>query len=170
MIDIKKININDAEALHHLSRETFYETFKDDNSKEDMENFLDEAYNIPKLSRELSHPHSSFYFVYDEDELAGYIKLNVKDAQQEDLGEDALEIERLYLLPTHQGKGLGKQLMEFAIDKAKKAGKKKVWLGVWEHNTHAKSLYAKFGFEKFGEHVFQVGSDKQIDELLMKMI
>lgn len=168
MITLRKCQLEDLELLHDLSRKTFYETFKDDNSAEDMALFLDDAYNMPKLKRELNDKDVSFYFVYKDQHLAGYMKLNVLDAQQEDLGEDALEIERLYLLPGFQGQGIGTHLLYEAEAIAREQDKSKLWLGVWEHNDQAIHLYEKLGYKKFGEHVFQVGSDKQIDELMMK--
>jgi ribosomal protein S18 acetylase RimI-like enzyme len=39
---------------------------------------------------------------------------------------------------------------------------------VWEHNQKAIQFYRKWGFEKFGEHFFMVGNDKQNDWLMKK--
>ena len=55
--------------------------------------------------------------------------------------------------------------MKFALDLAKEKDKKRVWLGVWEHNESAKAFYATWGFKRFSQHTFQVGSDPQTDEL-----
>jgi diamine N-acetyltransferase len=41
---------------------------------------------------------------------------------------------------------------------------------VWEFNERAIRFYEKHGFEKFGEHVFMLGNDPQIDWLLKKRI
>ncbi len=45
-----------------------------------------------------------------------------------------------------------------------------IWLGVWEKNFSAIQLYHKRGFEKFGEHTFQMGDDAQTDWLLKKAL
>ena len=50
-------------------------------------------------------------------------------------------IEMLFLDPVYIGKGFGKQLMQFALDKLN-ADK----VDVNEQNTHAVSFYSKFGF------------------------
>jgi ribosomal protein S18 acetylase RimI-like enzyme len=42
----------------------------------------------------------------------------------------------------------------------------KVWLGVWENNPRALAFYQKFGFNKVGHHVFQLGNDPQHDWIL----
>ena len=55
--------------------------------------------------------------------------------------------------------------MKFALDLAKDKRKKRVWLGVWEHNEPAQAFYTHWGFKRFSQHTFQVGSDPQTDEL-----
>ena len=45
-----------------------------------------------------------------------------------------------------------------------------VWLGVWEQNEQAKEFYNKWGFEKFGEHIFMLGDDAQTDWLMQKKL
>ena len=45
-----------------------------------------------------------------------------------------------------------------------------IWLGVWEKNFRAQKFYAKYGFEKFGSHTFQMGDDPQVDWLLKKKL
>lgn len=47
---------------------------------------------------------------------AGYIKLNVGDAQTESVVGRTLEIERIYVDGTMQGSGVGKALFGFSID------------------------------------------------------
>jgi len=46
-----------------------------------------------------------------------------------------------------QGKGIGKGLMEYLINFAKKKDKKGLVLTVYEDNEHALCLYKKYGFE-----------------------
>ena len=43
-----------------------------------------------------------------------------------------------------------------------------MWLGVYAKNLVAQKFYAKDGFERVSQHVFQVGDDAQIDYLLAK--
>jgi ribosomal protein S18 acetylase RimI-like enzyme len=57
-------------------------------------------------------------------------------------------------------------MLEYAITKAKNKLKKVLWLGVWERNRRAIDFYSRFGFQKFGEHVFMVGNDAQTDWLM----
>ncbi len=60
------------------------------------------------------------------------MKLNTGAAQSEDMGNDSLEIERLYVRAAFHGTGTGAALMERALEEAAKKEKSMVWLGVWE--------------------------------------
>jgi ribosomal protein S18 acetylase RimI-like enzyme len=156
---IKKCTLQDLESLQKISIETFYQTFADSNTTENMKAYLENAYNEEKLYKELSNPNSSFFFVYVDERLAGYLKLNEFPSQSDINDIDSLELERIYILKEFQGAGLGKDLLEHAISIAIEHGKKYIWLGVWEHNERAKRFYQKNGFYRISEHSFVVGDD-----------
>ena len=165
---IKKCTLQDLESLQKISIETFYQTFADSNTAENMQAYLQSTYNEEKLYRELSNPNSSFFFVYVDERVAGYLKLNEFAAQTDINDSDSLELERIYILRDFQGMGLGKDLLEHAISVANEGCKKYIWLGVWEHNERAKRFYQKNGFYRIGEHSFVVGDDVQIDYVMRK--
>lgn len=164
-VSIRPLEAADLRVLQKLSVETFVDTFIDSNTADDLASCIDSLYNTEKLTRELTAKHSYFYFIEVEDQVAGYLKLNTRYEQTEGQRDDSLEIERLYILPRYKGLHLGSKLMKFALDLAKEKDKKRVWLGVWEHNESAKAFYATWGFKRFSQHTFQVGSDPQTDEL-----
>jgi hypothetical protein len=87
----------DLDALQAISVKTYYDTFAAVNTPENMDAYLQSAYNLPKLRRELADESSEFYFVYADDTLAGYLKINEAPAQVEFHDSKALEIERLYV-------------------------------------------------------------------------
>lgn len=165
---IRKINIDDLEALRNLSIQTFMETFEEVNTEEDMQKYLDENLSIEKLKSELENPNSEFYFGENNDEILGYLKLNFKDAQTEKLEENHFEIERIYVLKAFLGQKIGQILFDKAIEIGREKNLEYVWLGVWEENQRAIRFYEKNGFEIFGKHDFVLGEDVQTD-LLMKL-
>ena len=165
---IRKINIDDLEALRNLSIQTFKETFEEVNTEEDMQKYLDENLSIEKLKTELENANSEFYFAENNNEILGYLKLNFKDAQTEKLEENHFEIERIYVLKAFLGQKIGQILFDKAIEIGREKNLEYVWLGVWEENHRAIRFYGKNGFEIFGKHDFVLGEDVQTD-LLMKM-
>lgn len=165
---IRKINIDDLEALRNLSIQTFKETFEEVNTEENMQKYLNENLNEEKLKSELENQNSEFYFAENNGEILGYLKLNFKDAQTEKVEENHFEIERIYVLKAFLGQKIGQILFDKAIEIGREKNLEYVWLGVWEENHRAIRFYGKNGFEIFGKHDFVLGEDVQTD-LLMKM-
>lgn len=169
-ISLKKCTLEDSHILKEISSETFYETFNQQNSPENMNAYLEKAFNIRQLEKELSDISSQFYFVYVHTEVAGYLKLNTDDSQSEKMGDESLEIERIYIRKKFQKQGLGKSLLNKARDVAIESNKKKIWLGVWEKNENAIAFYNKMGFVQTGTHSFYMGDEEQIDYLMTKTL
>lgn len=167
---MKLCTIEDLHALQEISYETFNETFKKKNSAENMKTYLERAFNPVQLEKELSNPDSTFFFIYMNDELAGYLKVNVNKAQSEKMGNDSLEIERIYIRNKFQKHGLGKYLLNNAMETAIEKNKKTIWLGVWEKNENAISFYKKMGFVQTGAHSFYMGDEKQTDFIMSKTL
>ncbi|WP_050180637.1 GNAT family N-acetyltransferase [Domibacillus robiginosus] len=169
-INIKKCTLEDSRKLQEISIETFTETFGQQNSPENMNAYLEKAFNIKQLEKELSNMFSEFFFVYVHHEVAGYVKVNINDAQSEEMGEESLEIERIYIKSRFQKHGLGKYLLHKAMEKAMERNKKKIWLGVWEKNENAIAFYKKMGFVQAGAHSFYMGEEEQIDFIMTKTL
>lgn len=167
---IKKASIQDLSTLQSLGRETFYETFAQHNSQEEMQNYLDKSFALDKLTDELNHHDSQFFIVWEENTPVGYLKVNTGTAQTELQDETSLEIERIYVKSSHHGKKVGQVLYEKALEIAQKENKKYIWLGVWEENKRAVSFYKKNGFVEFDKHIFRLGSEEQTDLMMKKML
>ena len=166
---IRKLNPADLALLREISIQTFVDTFANQNTPENMESYLQTSLSIEKLSIELNHPESEFYFAELNDEIIGYLKLNYGLAQSEPL-ENALEIERIYVRKEFHGKKIAQLLYNKAIERATERRDHFIWLGVWEHNARAIAFYTKLGFTAFGTHPFMLGNDKQTDILMKRFL
>lgn len=170
MINLRKCGLADVKELQLVSYETFQDTFSHQNSPENMKSYLNKAYTIEQLRNELSNEFSQFFFVLTDDKIAGYLKVNINEAQTEEMGDEALEIERIYIRTKFQKQGLGKYLLEKAMSIAVEFNKTKVWLGVWERNQNAIAFYKRMGFLQTGSHAFYMGDEEQTDFIMMKNI
>jgi len=158
----------DAMLIADISRQTFYETFAADNSKEDMDKFLSEQFTKGKLMMEVDSSENIFLLAYSGDVVAGYAKLREAKQPEKLKNVKTLEIARIYAMPNMIGKGVGNLLMRTCISIAKEKGKEVIWLGVWEKNMRAINFYKKRGFEKFDVSDFLLGDDVQCDWLMKK--
>jgi ribosomal protein S18 acetylase RimI-like enzyme len=168
-IDIEKVTINNVDQLQKIGRQTFYETFSESNTVENMKSYLENAFSADKIKNELSDENAEFYFAKIDEKIIGYLKLNFGQSQTERKDDKAIEIERIYVLKEFQGKKVGQILYEKAIEIAKYKKADYVWLGVWEDNPRAIRFYKKNGFVEFDKHIFKLGEDEQTD-IMMKLI
>ncbi|WP_306567755.1 GNAT family N-acetyltransferase [Flavobacterium lindanitolerans] len=167
-IQLKKVTLNDIDQLQKIGRQTFFETFAESNTEENMKEYLEKSFSTEKLHSELNNPNSEFYFAVEEDTVIGYLKINFGASQTELKDDKALEIERIYVLKEFHGKKVGQLLYEKAIQIAKETKADYVWLGVWEENHRALAFYKKNGFVEFDKHIFRLGNDEQTD-IMMKL-
>jgi len=173
--NIKRCCLEQVETLRNLAIETYYETFSDSNSEALLQKYFNESLSIEKLSAQLQEPNSEFYFIYATTDTqqatpAGFLKLNIDNAQTDLMDPSALEVEKIYLLKAFLSQGLGKQMILFSIERAAQHAKQYLWLGVWESNFPALAFYKKMGFKQFGSHDFDMGGDIQTDLMLKKTL
>lgn len=166
-IIIEKVTTNDIQKLQEIGRSTFFETFAHVNTAENMRDYLENSFSDEKLKTELNNQCSQFYFARVDGNVVAYLKINFGEAQKENI-DDALEIERIYVLKAFHGKNVAQTLYQKAIGIAYGIQAKCVWLGVWEENHRALRFYEKNGFTAFGKHSFWLGNDEQTDLLMKK--
>ena len=166
--NIKACDGEEIDLLRDIAIETYADTFSDSNSETLMAQYFQDALNREKLLTELDNPDSCFYFIYFEQQVAGFLKVNVMAAQTYIKDLNALEIERFYIRKAFLRRGLGKQLMDFACQLAEQQNKEYLWLGVWENNHRALHFYKNMGFYQIGSHPFDMGGDIQTDLVFRK--
>ncbi len=105
-IVIRKATVEDCIALQRIGRQTFFETFSESNTEEDMAEYLENSFSIEKLIKELNNKYSEFYFAISDEKVIGYLKLNFGISQTELKGNSSLEIERIYILQKYRVKRL----------------------------------------------------------------
>jgi len=167
-IEIKKVTLANIEHLQHIARQTFIETFSEVNTKDNMNKYLDESFNISRLTSEIQNLNSEFYFAVLDAKVVGYLKINCGDAQTELKNDNTFELERIYVLKEFHGKRVGQILFNKALQIAEQMKVDYLWLGVWEKNHKALKFYMKNGFTAFDKHVFRLGDDTQTD-IMMKL-
>lgn len=167
---IRVAELPDAATIANIGKQTFIETFGEQNIAEDMALYVDTHFTTDVITREISDESNTFLLMLHHDTVMGYAKMRKTDATENGVSENALELQRIYILHKYHGKGAGTLLMQTCLDHARRNDYNEVWLGVWEYNLKALAFYKKFGFEQFGSHNFQLGSDAQTDLLMKKIL
>ena len=169
MIQIAPFLSSEADLLAEISRTTFAETFAPVNTPEDMAIFMEQQFTAEQLKAEMGKPGYLHLLASYNGAPAGYLFLKKQTHPHLNLAA-AIEISRIYCLQAFQGKGVGKAMMEYALQFAQENGLPTIWLGVWKENTKALAFYTSFGFLIFGETDFMLGNDLQKDWLMSKVI
>jgi ribosomal protein S18 acetylase RimI-like enzyme len=169
-IIVQHASPSDAELIADLSRQTFYETYKSYNTKENMDKFMNEQFTKQALMKEVETPGNIFLLAYSNNEVKGYVRMRESKTPPELGNLNPIEIARIYASTNDIGKGVGSALMEKCIEVAKENGKQIIWLSVWPKNQRAIDFYIKWGFEKFAEQIFILGNDVQLDWLMKKLL
>lgn len=163
---IRPATITDAEMLTGLAARTFYYAFADMNTSENMQAYMSKAFTRSQLTSELSDPQAKFLIAEVEGVPAGYAKLQAGTPPACVTGQKPVELVRLYVEQKFQGSGIANDLMQACFDEARSLGHRTIYLGVWEHNHRAQSFYFRWNFRVIGSHIFQMGSDSQLDWLM----
>ena len=160
---LKKATVSDLPVLRQLCIRTFSDTYAAFNTPENMQDYIAKSFRMEQLLQEMEDRDTSFFLIFEKETAVAYVQLHQS-------GSKALEIVRIYVSQDHQGKKLGQQLFDHAVQVGKENHCDYLWLGVWENNPNALAFYRKNGMEPFGNHVFKLGADAQNDVLMRKML
>lgn len=157
-ISIRQANISDLKIICALGITTFYEAYFEQDDPRDLADYVLESFSSEKVKRELKDENSTFFIGLVDSYAIGYAKLRENSEADGLKSNEAIELQRIYILEKAKGKGVGEALMKHCFDAARAKGYRTIWLGVWEENLPALRFYEKFGFVKIGEVRFPYGA------------
>jgi len=163
---VRKALPEENDKLAKLGRETFLDTYADENHPEDMAAYLDRSFDPTIQAAELAAPASCFLIAEDATALVGYARLLEAPAPVCIKAEKTIHLMRLYARKSWIGCGVGAALMRACIDEAKSRQCHGIWLGAWGKNGRALRFYRQWGFRQVGEQPFLLGGDRQTDLVL----
>jgi N-acetylglutamate synthase-like GNAT family acetyltransferase len=143
-LNFKKCNILDADMLHCIYLESYKEHYThiwDDKG----ESYLQKFYQLSKFQDALRKPHNHFYSIHEGIEPMGFLKLTEKGLAGFD-SEQCLEINKIYLLKSATGKGIGSKVLGYIDNLAMSLTRPILWVNVMQE-SRARSFYEQHGFE-----------------------
>lgn len=105
--------------------------------------FPHDSWSVEQWWRELATMHNHYWVAETDNRIVGYAGLSVQ-------APDA-DVQTIAIDSQFQGHGLGGQLLEVMLNRARELGVRSVFLEVRNDNSAAIALYAKYGFEKISE-------------------
>ena len=138
MSDIRSLALADVDELRQLLRECWLDTYTGILPESVIRTAIDSWQSRESLLRRLGSPRAYFAGYIVDGKLVGMVSAGRVD-------QDALKIYQLYVHPNHQRMGIGRLLMDAAIEHFVGVGK--VVLEVEEGNRKGILFYKKYGFD-----------------------
>ncbi|MGB5821598.1 MAG: GNAT family N-acetyltransferase [Saonia sp.] len=109
--------------------------------------YINNSFTLDVLHKEMEDDNIGSFIIQDEEQPVGILKI-IKDCSVATFPkEEALLLEKIYILKQYSGKGIGKQIIHFVETYARKLGKRILWLDAMA-NSPALQFYLKNGFYK----------------------
>jgi diamine N-acetyltransferase len=170
---IRRAGPEDAETLAELGRATFLETFVEGFGipypPQDLEAFMAHSYSAGYNAPRLVDPEQAVWFGEADGRPVAYAGAGPAKLPHPDIRPGDGELQALYVAREAQGSGLGRALMETALEWLERDGPRTLWIGVWSENFRAQRFYARYGFEKAGEYDFSVGRWRDREFILRRV-
>ncbi|GAA4042123.1 GNAT family N-acetyltransferase [Flavobacterium chungnamense] len=131
-------------------------------SKAQLEYMLEMIYSIDSLKKQFDNGHI-FLLIEDNQNFIGFAsyELNCNNSNK-------TKLQKLYVLPEIQGKGIGKQVIDYIKEKVVLSNNLALFLNVNKFNK-AKDFYQKYGFQIIKEEVIDIGNNYIMDDYVMEI-
>lgn len=151
-IQLKEILSSDSESLLILMKEIYpaaYIHFW----KDAGEWYVQTQFSKSNLEKELLEDKTSYYFIVYKEEIVGVFRI-LWDRKLPGLeNRKSLKLHRIYLHKNTQGKGVGKQLLAWLEEEARKKQYELIWLDTMDEQPQAFEFYKKLGYQ-YHSHCF----------------
>lgn len=131
-------------------------------SKAQLDYMLEMIYSINSLEKQFNNGHI-FLLIEDNQNFIGFAsyELNCNNSNK-------TKLQKLYVLPEIQGKGIGKQVIDYIKEKVVLSNNLALFLNVNKFNK-AKDFYQKYGFQIIKEEVIDIGNNYIMDDYVMEI-
>lgn len=166
-ITIALVKPDELDALSCLAARTYCDAFGYSLDAEQLNNEITNGRSVDYF-RKAIEKGNCILVAKNECKIVGYVQFGNVEIPEVNTSKSDMELSRLYVDTQLQGRGIGKQLIHAALnDKAMKEAAN-IYLQVWEENHIAIKLYERFGFEKCGVTVFDLGGTSAQDLIMVK--
>lgn len=168
MIGYRDAAVADASALDGIFDTSFCDTFAHLYKAEDLQAFLT-SFGIEDWEEHLRDPAFALRVAEEDGKPVGFVKLGPLELPIEPDGPSLL-LDQLYVLKEHHGTGVARELMDWAIDEARRRGAEELYLTVYVDNDRARRFYERYDFEAVGRYDFMVGNHADEDVIMRKKL
>ncbi|KAF2663445.1 acetyltransferase [Microthyrium microscopicum] len=163
----------DATQIAELGALVFSATYGHSIKPHELKAYLKKSYSFEATMEDIANPLKDMIVATEnaDNRIVGFGLLTRSSTELCIRHMDNIvELQRLYIHPAYRSKGIGRSLAERLETVAIQQHFFHIWLGVWEENQNAMTLYEKWGYKKIGERDFSVGTITQVGYILIKKL
>lgn len=174
-IEVTDATDADLDELAAVAALTFPLACPESVTADNIAAFIHENLSAPRFADYLADPARSVLVARDDARMLGYAMLirgvpDDDDVQRAVTARPAVEVSKIYVLPSSHGAGVATALMSSALHRARDCGAACVWLGVNQQNRRAQRFYAKQGFAIAGTKTFRLGAGVEQDFVMVRRL
>ena len=159
---IRALKRNELIIVHEIAHLTWPETFKEILSKDQIEYMLNWMYDLNLLENQVDQGHL-FFLAQHEEKPVGFIGIQPNHPEK-----GISKIHKIYILPSMQGMGIGKKLIDHVIDLSIQSNISALLLNVNRFNN-AVHFYKSQGFEILYEENIDIGNGYLMEDFVMRL-
>jgi ribosomal protein S18 acetylase RimI-like enzyme len=131
-------------------------------SQEQLDYMMEMMYSLPSLRAQVETKQHHFIVAKEGDATVGFASYELNYSRT-----TKTKIHKLYVCTHHQGKGIGKQLIEYIDAQARNAQQERLVLNV-NRNNNAIHFYRQIGFSFQGEEDIDIGNGYVMEDYIME--
>lgn len=135
----------DCMSLTALSIQVWLHTYATEGVSDDLAREALSTFTPAYFQSIIADPDYRLFVEVDGDNLLGYILLDL-DSRCAEENYGGVEVDTLYVQEHFHGRGIGRALLDHAIDTVGA----RLWLTAWAGNTRALAFYNSYGFVDIG--------------------
>ena len=157
--EIRKATTDDIPLIRELCYKVWPQTYTSILSQDKIDYMLEYMHSAESLQRQMENG-SQFILVSEDDEPVGYAAYFHK-------GHNIYKLDKIYVLPSQQGKGTGRFVVDYIVNEIKQKGATALQLQVHRKNK-ARDFYEKLGFVIIEEKDFDIGHGVFMNDYVME--
>jgi len=157
---VQRLTAADVDAVSALARTVWQATYPALISQAQIDAMLADRYAPQRIREQLHDPRHAWRVARQDDALTGFAHALLENS--------ACKLDKLYVHPAQQHRGLGAALLREIEAWARVQQTRRLWLQVNRGNTQAIRAYEKYGFRIVESRVFDIGSGFVMDDHVME--
>lgn len=158
-ITVIRGSISHAAAIASIGKKSFRHTFEHlFRNREELFEYLEHTYDPLKLAKSIRKESNVYFLAWHEGEPVGFAKVKKHSLNEQIESVAQMELQKIYVLPQHQGTGAGTALLGAVKNLAQEDQPDYIWLDTHVSNEKAIGFYEANGFHKIGKYYFTIGT------------